>query len=376
MRIAIYTDIIPEEKETWKGADWFIYEVIYRMTAMHPEHEFIIISNESFDSPHFPSGNLKYVSLASSPSSKFSLYRLLKWTLPSLLKKEKAEAFLSLNGFLPLKSKIPSCIVLQDTSFLFTPAAVSDRKLNYLKSHIQPYLSKAGSIATVSAFCKKELVSRFNIPPEKMTVIHKGIQEDFHPLSWQEREAVKNDYTDGREYFIYAGNISKDKNIINMLKGFSVLKKRLRSNMVLILAGKEDTGYKEFPELMRSYHFRDDVKRMGQVGLQEMTKLIGAAYALVSPSETESYNSPVTEALRCKVPVLAAAGSVCEELAGDAALYFNPIVPDNIGDKFCEIYKDENLRAGLIANTDKQATQFNWDKTADLLWDCIMQIVK
>lgn len=376
MRIAIYTDIIPEEKETWKGKDWFIYEVIYRITAMHRGHEFIIISNESFDGSLFQSDNLKYVSLESSRSSKFSLYRLLNWKLSALLKKEKAEVLLSLNGFLPLKSKIPSCIMVQDTSFFSTPAAVSDRKLNYLKNHIQPYLLKAGSIATVSTFCKKELVSRFNIPPEKIIIIHKGIRENFHPLSWQEREEVKNDYTDGREYFIYAGNISKDTNIINMLKGFSVLKKRLRSNMVLILAGKEDTGYKEFPELMRSYHFRDDVKRMGTVGLQEMTRLIGAAYALVSPSETGSYSSSVTEALQCKVPVLAATGSVCEELAGDAALYFNPIVPDNIGDKFCEIYKDENLRAMLIANTDRQANQFNWNKTSGLLWDCVMQVVK
>lgn len=376
MHIAIYTDIITSIKAQWTEKDWFIYEIIHRITVAHPEHEFIIISKEPFENILSQSENIKYVSLESSRSTRFSLYRLLNWKLPSILKKEKAEALLSLNGFLSLKSKIPCCLVLQDTSFISGQAAASDKKLNYLKKHIQQYLLKANSIATVSAFCKKELVSRFNISSEKITIIHQGIHADFRPLNWQEREEVKNEYTDGREYFIYSGNISEGKNIINMLKGFSVLKKRLRSNMVLILAGKEDPDYKEFPELMRSYHFRDDVKRMRKVSQPEIIKLIGAAYSLVSPSVTESYSSAVTEALRCRVPVLTAADSVYEELAGDAALYFNPLKPDDIGDKFCEIYKDEKLRARLIAHTEKQANQYSWEKTAETLWNCLWQVVK
>ncbi|MGH2645309.1 MAG: glycosyltransferase, partial [Chitinophagaceae bacterium] len=307
MTIAIYINSFPADKNNWQRKDWFTYETLKRIPVSHPEHEFIIISNESFETLPFQAENLKHLSLESPSSSKFSLYRLLNWKLPTLLKREKAGALLSVNGFLPLKSSIPSCVLVQDVLFLAKPFREADKKVNYLKKHFQQYLSEAGSIATVSTFCKKELASRFAISPEKINVIYKGIDEIFHPLNWQEREEVKNAYTDGREYFIYAGNISKEKNIINMLKGFSVLKKRLRSNMVLILAGKEDKDYKEFPELMRSYHFRDDVKRMGQVSPEEMAKLTGAAYALVSPSAKENYSSPVTEALQCKVPVLAAA---------------------------------------------------------------------
>lgn len=376
MRIAIYTDIVPKDETTWCGKDWFIYEIIHCIAGAHPEHEFIIISKETVDTSPFHLENLKQVSLGSSHSTKFSYYRLFNWKLPALLREENTDALLSLNGFLPLKNKIPSCIVVQDISFIRTNVPRSDNGQHYLKNHFGEYLSNAGSIAAVSDYCRKKLVNTFRIPNEKISVIHKGIHDDFRPLGWQEREEIKNEYTDGREYFIYAGDISRDKNIIHMLKGFSVLKKRLRSNMVLILAGKEDRAYKEFPELMRSYHFRDDVKRLGCVPVSEMAKLIGAAYALISPSVMESYSSSVTEALRCKVPVLAAAGSVYEELAGEAALYFDPFTPDDIGDKFCQIYKDENLRAMLIAHADEKAGQFNWSKTSDAIWNCMLQVVK
>ncbi|TAN19514.1 MAG: glycosyltransferase family 1 protein [Chitinophagaceae bacterium] len=376
MRVVIYTDILPKSEKDWHGKDWFIYEIIHCIAEAHSEHEFIIVSKESFDESPFHLENLKHVSLESSHSTKFSYYRLFNWKLPALLKEEKADALLSLNGFLPMKSKTPSCLVVQDISFIQTNLSKSDNGQRYLKKHFGEYLSNAGSIVTFSDYCWEKLVNTFKISNEKISVIRKGIHNDFRPLGWQEREEVKNKHTDGREYFIYAGNISGDKNIINMLKGFSVLKKRLRSNMVLILAGKEDRTYKEFPELMRSYHFRDDVKRLGYVPVSQMAKLVGAAYALISPSVMESYSSSVTEALRCKVPVLAAAGSVYEELAGEAALYFDPFIPDDIGDKFCQIYKDENLRAMLIAHTDEKSGQFNWNKTSDAIWNCMLQVVK
>lgn len=376
MRIAIYTDILSKDKTTWFGRDWFIYEIIHRITITHPEHAFIIVSKESFETFPFHTENVKTVSLESSRSTTFSFYRLLNWKLPILLKKEKIDLLLSLNGFLPLKSTVPSCLVVRDISFLINTNTFSNTPLRYLYHHFPRYLSGTSIIAAVSFFCKKELVNQFKIPEEKIRVIQQGICGDYHPLNWQEREEVKNEHTDGREYFIYAGKINQEKNIINMLKGFSVLKKRLRSNMVLILAGNVDPEYKAFPELMRSYHFRDDVKRIGHAGLFEMTKLIGAAYGLVSPSVMKSFDVSVLEALHCRVPVLAASNTVAAEIAGDAALYFNPFKPDDIGDKFCELYKDESLRAMLISQADKQASQFNWEKTSDALWNCMMKIAK
>lgn len=372
MRIAIYTDILPGSEKDWSGKDWFIYEIIEHFSKSHADCEFIVISNESFTESPFEGKNIRHLSLESSHDTRFSLYRLLNWKLPSALKKEQVDILLSLNGFLPVKSTSPSCITVQDIAFIEKAISGSGGKLSYLKNHFPEYLSRADSIAAISDHCKNKFMGAFNIPEEKITVVYKGIHGNFHPLSWEEREEVKNEMTDGREYFIYAGDISRDKNIIALLKGFSVLKKRLRSNMVLILAGKQDPGYEEFPELMQAYHFRDDVNRPGHLDKEKIAKLIGASYALVSPDGTKSFDSAALEALQCHVPVLAGLGSVTEEIAGEAGLYFNPSDPVDIGDKFCEIYKDEHLRSRLTSAAADRAGRFNWDKTISSLWDAML----
>ena len=62
--------------------------------------------------------------------------------------------------------------------------------------------------------------------PGKIDVVFSAAKEIFHPLNDEEKTATKNKYTEGKEYFVYAGAIHPRKNLINLLKAFSVFKKR------------------------------------------------------------------------------------------------------------------------------------------------------
>lgn len=372
MRIAVYAGFLNPDKNTWRGRDWFVYETLKRISTSHPEHEFLLLFDGTDPLQHFDTTGVKQIALGPKPQNVIALRRRVNRKLLALLKQHHADVLLSMAGLLPIRNKIPTCLVVQDLSFtLETPRRMSLRS-RYLRRHFPQYLQKADTIATVSHFCKKELISRFQLPEEKITVVHKGVHENFRPLNWEEREEVKNEVTDEREYFIYVGTIHSGKNIINLLKAFSILKKKFRSNMMLVLAGALDPGYKKFPELLRTYHFRKDVKCLGPVGQPDLARLVGAAYSLICPSVGEGFGSPLLEALECRIPPLAAEHSAFEEVGEDAAFYFNPSSFEEMGEKLCEIFKDEDLRAALIAKADAQVAKFSWDQTADKLWSSLL----
>ena len=113
----------------------------------------------------------------------------------------------------------------------------------------------------------------------------------------------------------------------------------------------------------------------GYIDEEEIVKLTGSAYAIVYPSLWEGFGVPVLEAMNCHVPALTSANSAMEEIAGDAALYFDPKNHEDIAEKMMRIYKDEDLRKQLIEKGKSVSKQYSWDKTAELLWNCIQKTV-
>jgi glycosyltransferase involved in cell wall biosynthesis len=175
---------------------------------------------------------------------------------------------------------------------------------------------------------------------------------------------------------MYAGAIHPRKNLVNLLKGYSLFKKRQRSNMKLVLAGRMAWKNDAFLQLLASYKYKTDVVLLNYVDEQQLALLMGTAYALVYPSFFEGFGVPVLEAINCGVPPLTSAHSSMQEIGEEAALYFNPNDPADIGDKLMLIYKDETLRKNLIENGKSIRLKYSWQQTADRLWQCMMKAVQ
>lgn len=363
MRIAIYTSPLPLDKITWREEDWFAFEVITRLAKKHPDKEFVWITPYSLQKDSFQFDTIPHFPLSEKPPSSFSFTRNHDRKLFTLLKDQKADALLSLQATLSNRIPCPFCLVVQHP----VPASAPGRKIRRFSKELE----SAGSIATISEFEKEKLSSLYAIPMEEITVIQRGIQEDFHPFEWDERELIKSEYTDGHEYFIYPGEMLGKQLTINLLKAFSILKKRLRSNMVLLLAGDINKNFEDFPELLGTYYFRADVKWIKKITLKERMRLIGGAYALICPPSADDFRPEILEAFTCRVPVLASDDALTRETGEEAILYFNPLNIENTGDVFCEIYKDEDIRSRLIAMGEVQAKKYSWDKTITLLWSAL-----
>jgi glycosyltransferase involved in cell wall biosynthesis len=256
------------------------------------------------------------------------------------------------------------------------PDAYKGIHIGFLKHYTPRFVRKAKSIATVSQFSKDDLLAQYGTPTSKIDVVYSAVKPSFQPLTFDEKAAVKAAYTDGREYFIYAGAIQPRKNLINLLKAFSLFKKRQRSNWKLVLAGRLAWKNGDFLELLRTYKYKDDVVLTGYIEESELAKLVGSAYALVYPSLFEGFGVPVLEAMECGVPPLTSRASAMQEIAGDAALYFDPTDPASIAEQLMLIYKDEELRSRLIEKGKLVSSQYSWDRTAETLWETIQKAVQ
>jgi glycosyltransferase involved in cell wall biosynthesis len=371
MTIVVNTRFLLDEY--LEGYGYFISETFRRITKQHPEHLFIFVFDRPFDQRFIFGPNVK--GIVAGPTARHPvLWKFwYDFKIPAILKKYKADLFVSPDGFCSLATRVPQCMVVHDLAFLHHPCFISKSHLLFWKRYMGKFLDRADSVATVSEFSKADILRHFRIDPAKTDVVYNGVKEVFHPISYEEKQSVKEAYTNGKDYFIYTGAIHPRKNLVNLLKAFSIFKKKQQSGLKLVLAGRLAWKYRRFVEDLKSYKYRDDVVLTGYVEEPSLANLIGAAYAMVYPSLHEGFGVPVLEAMGSGIPVITSSDSSMEEIAGDAALYANATDPNSIAEAMIRIYKDEALGKQLIEKGNERVKQFSWDQTAELLWQTMLK---
>jgi glycosyltransferase involved in cell wall biosynthesis len=370
MNIAVNTRLLLPELE---GYGYFTQELFKELVKNHPEHQFYFLFDRPFDERYVFSSNVHPI-VISPPARHPVLWKY--WfdiRIPAVLKKIQADLFVSPDGFCSLTTKIPQCLIIHDLGFLYHPEAYKKSHVSFLKRNTPKFLKKARRVVTVSEFSKNDIIKHYKTDADKIDVIHNGVKPVFRPNTPEEKIAVKEKYTQGAEFFIYVGAIQPRKNLINLLKAFSIFKKRMQSSMKLVLAGRLAWKNEEFLKLLNTYKYKSDVIITGYLPESELASLMASAYALVYPSLFEGFGVPVAEAMKCGVPVLTSEKTSMQEIAGEAALYFDPSDHTHIAENLMLIYRDEDLRKKLIENGKLQAEKFNWQNAAALFWQSLME---
>ena len=375
MKIVVDTRIL--QKEALEEYNYFLCEVLKRIVRKYSEHEFIFVFDRPYNTEFLFNKNITAVVIGPRASNPLLWKLWYDLKIPALLRKHNADLFVSTDGICSLTAKTPQCIIVHDLPFLYSPSFIKKTELFFYKRYFKKFLQKANNIITVSGFLKNIISEKYAVKEEKLAVVHSAVKEIFSPLSENEKDGIKNKYTGGKNYFIYAGDIHPKKNLINLLKAFSGFKKRQKSNWKLVLLGKLDKNYKSFGESIKTYKYRDEVIILtGQLEEKEKANLLGSAYAFIYPPVKEGFGLAVPEAINCQVPVITSPGSAMQEIAGDAALYADPNDHKDIADKMMLLYKDESLRNSLVQKGKLIAAQYSWDKAADLFWQSILKARK
>ncbi len=350
---------------------YFLSEVLKRIRHTSPGEEFFLIADRKYE-PRFPVGENVYIIAAGPAASSPLLLKLwYEIRLPRLLKKLHADLLVTGPGICSLSTHIPQCMVIDDLSFLCYPS-YNKAEHFFLKRHMKKYVQKAAVVIALSDFLKHELVMRYDVEREKIFVVP-GAAHNFPLKTEIERDEVRVKYTGGKNYFLFTGEIDQRQNIINLLKAFSVFKKRQKSDWKLVIAGRISPHFKSFKENIRSYKYRDELVVLDALVGGESANLTAAAWATVYPATCMGSVYDVFDSWHQGVPVITAANSAIAGLAKDAVMVFDPDDHKDIADKMMYLYKDEALRRKLADQGRSALEAYSWDKSASRFWEAIMQ---
>lgn len=374
MRIAVNTRFLLHGK--LEGIGWFTHEIIRRMVVNHPEHEFIFFFDRPYHADFLFGKNVTPVVL--QPPARHPILFLIwfEWSVRKALKKYKADVFISTDGMLSLGSKVPTLLVIHDLAFVHYPEHLPFKFRFFLNYFTPKYAHRADRIVTVSTFSKQDLIEQYHVPENKIDLVYNGAHQAYHVLAFQERQHIKEQYAQGCEYFVFAGALHPRKNIERLLQAFALFKARQRSNMKMLIIGRFAWNSESLRQEMQQNKFKEDIIHYDYMQVDELSKVIGAAYALAFVSLFEGFGIPVLEALQCDVPSIASNRSSIPEVAGDAALYVDPENVQDIADKMMTLYKDEHLHSTLAATCASQASKFNWDRSAEHMYKVMLTLRK
>ncbi|HSP97720.1 MAG TPA: glycosyltransferase family 1 protein, partial [Candidatus Dormibacteraeota bacterium] len=280
------------------------------------------------------------------------------------LARHRPDAFLSPDGFLSLRTDVPTLLVVHDVSFeRFAGLPVSQRL--YCRAMTRAWTRKAARIATVSEFSKRELMQAYGVAADRIDVIPNGVGRAFHPRGEDEQRAVRDRYAGGAEYLLHLGAIHPRKNVATLLRAFDRFKGRSRRPTKLLLAGRLAWQYRDVLRAHAAMEHRDDVVFLGYVPAADVPPLLASSLALVCVSLYEGFGLPVVEAMASAVPVVASRAAAFDEVAGDAALLVDPHDADAIAGALEQVASSADLRADLARRGGARARRYDWDATAD-----------
>ena len=374
MEIAVNTRLLLKNK--LEGIGWFTFETLKRITQQHPEHHFYFIFDRDFDEEFIFSENITPIVIGPQARHPFLFIWWFELSVYDVLKKLKPDIFLSPDGYLSLKSDVPSIAVIHDINFAHYPKDLPYLVRKYYNYFFPRFAKKATRIATVSEYSKKDIHETYGIENALIDVVYNGVNSLYKPLNNEEQETLRNKITQGSPYFIFVGALHPRKNISNLLLAFDAYKEKANNNMKLILVGEKYWWNSKMESTYSNFKYTNDVVFTGRLSATGLASVMASATALAYIPYHEGFGIPILEAMCCNVPVITSNVTSMPEVAEDAALLVDPFNVSEIAEAMHTISTNEELRKSLIEKGQKRQANFSWDKTANALWQCIEKTVK
>lgn len=277
--------------------------------------------------------------------------------------------------FTPLRiSGAAKITTIHDLVPLRLPHATINDKGIFVQQ-IRDAIKNSQLIICVSEQTKSDMLSFFNIRPEKLFVTYEPVM-------------IKNQLTDKENiisklkfynlqyerYILFVGAIEPKKNIKRLLEAYLTLD----IDLPLVIAGKKAWLWKEELSLLEAAwnqeRFRNRIRLLEYVPPSDIAVLYKGALCLTFPSLYEGFGLPPLEAMTLGCPVVTSSTSSLPEICGDAALYADPYNSKEIADKIYQLVSDSKQRDELVKKGYERAEFFSMENYKKRLLEAYSKI--
>jgi glycosyltransferase involved in cell wall biosynthesis/2-polyprenyl-3-methyl-5-hydroxy-6-metoxy-1,4-benzoquinol methylase len=257
--------------------------------------------------------------------------------------------------------QIPAVSVIVDLQYLvypqfFRPDDHQERDQNFKNA-----CRLATRIVCISDYVRESVLETAGLDPDRVTTIHIRLPHRLPPVSPEaiERARRRSNLEDAR-FLIYPANFWPHKNHAMLLTAFGMFRSRYpESDLRLVCTGAPDAEMERLREKAERMGLGDRVLFLGYVPDEDFAALMQSALAMIFPSLYEGFGMPVLEAMACGTPVLCSNVTSLPEVAGDAAIFFDPRKPSEIADAIGRIVVDPALAEDLARRGHQQVAAFD-----------------
>jgi glycosyltransferase involved in cell wall biosynthesis len=214
----------------------------------------------------------------------------------------------------------------------------------------------ADKIIAVSECTKRDIVSFFRIPEEKITVIYQGCHPIFRQKVTDEKKSeIADKYRLPSRFILSVGSVEARKNLLLAVKAL----KNIPEDIHLVAVGKSTLYQSEVEQYAEKAGLQSRVHILNNVSFEDLPTLYQSADVFVFPSFFEGFGIPIIEALSSEIPVIAATGSCLEEAGGPGSVYVNPNDDAELSERIMEILTNQELANKMIETGKKYVKRFS-----------------
>lgn len=306
-----------------------------------------------------------------------------------LLNREKLDVFFTPTHYAPRFCPMPSVVSVMDTSYLIYPEYFSKKDLWQLKNWTEYSMKNARKAVVISESTKKDVVKFYGKKSKDVIVCYPGYDEKFKvigetrlPASQRgeparqvrEIEEIKKKYGIEGEYLIAIGTLQPRKNYERLIRVFAKLKKE-GGREKLVIVGKKGWLYDSLFETVKKLNVEHDAIFTGYVPDEDIVYLLNGAKIYVLASLYEGFGIPILEAQACGVPVACSRVSSIPEVAGEAAIYFDPKSEMDMAEKINQLLTVPDLREKMRQKGLENVKKFSWETCAKQVLKTIEEAV-
>ncbi len=211
-------------------------------------------------------------------------------------------------------------------------------------------------IITVSETAKKDIQEEFNIPEDKIFVVHNGVDfEKFKPVPEITCEPFRIITTASADVPL--------KGLNHLIEAIFILKKDFPKIHLRVIGSLKKGGKTE--KLIKKYGLEKHISFLSGIDDIELVKEYARACVAVIPSLYEGFGFPAAEAMACAKPVVSTTGGALPEVVGDAGILIPPGDPKQMADAIAYVLSDPSLQMDMGTKARKRMIEkFSWNLAA------------
>ncbi len=284
--------------------------------------------------------------------------------LPRLAARRGVDLLHSLASTAPAWGAFRRVVTVHDLIYARHPDAHGGLRALGMRALVPLAVRRSDRVIAISQSTKADLEGLLKTPAQKIDVVPQGLGQVSAGQAADPEQTRARLALGDRKVVLSLSAKRPHKNLPALIGALSSIPAERR--LLLLLPGYPTPHEAQLRERVRQLDLEQDVRVLGWVSGAELEGLWSVADAFVYPSLYEGFGLPVLEAMARGVPVACADASSLPEVAGDAALLFDPHSEPGIAAAIERLLGEPQLAQTLREAGVGQAARFTWRRTAEL----------